>query len=102
MERATPVYMEVFGRGHRGIENKMHDVRNAAMGEDGGQGDTGGVPQALAAIRNANMSLPCAAGADEHRRRPAQRLRALRPRLCPERRHDRPASTRPRAARSPA
>ncbi len=40
-------------RGHWGIENRSHYVRDVTMGEDASRIRTGSAPQVLAAIRNA-------------------------------------------------
>lgn len=40
-------------RGHWGIENRVHYVRDVTMGEDGNRTRVGSGPQALAALRNA-------------------------------------------------
>ena len=44
-------------RGHWGIENKVHYVRDVTMGEDAGQASRGSTAQALAAVRNALLGL---------------------------------------------
>lgn len=56
-ERAGPQELEGLWRGHWGIENKVHYVRDVTMGEDAGQAYTGSTPQAMAAIRNALIAL---------------------------------------------
>ena len=40
-------------RGHWGIENRLHWVRDVTMGEDANRTRTGSGPQVLAALRNA-------------------------------------------------
>jgi hypothetical protein len=40
-------------RGHWGIENRLHYVRDVTMGEDANRTRTGSGPQVLAALRNA-------------------------------------------------
>ena len=40
-------------RGHWGIENRLHYVRDVTMGEDANRTRTGTGPQVLAALRNA-------------------------------------------------
>jgi hypothetical protein len=40
-------------RGHWGIENRSHYVRDVTMGEDAGRIRTGSAPQVLAGFRNA-------------------------------------------------
>jgi hypothetical protein len=44
-------------RGHWGIENKLHYVRDVTLGEDGCRVRTGSAPQVLAAVRNAVIHL---------------------------------------------
>lgn len=54
---AAAEHIEAFWRGHWTIENKDHYVRDETLGEDRGQTHTGSAPQALAALRNAVISL---------------------------------------------
>lgn len=54
---AGPVQLEQIWRGHWTIENRLHYVRDTIFGEDAGQAHTDTAPQALAAIRNAILSL---------------------------------------------
>jgi predicted transposase YbfD/YdcC len=49
--------LEHIWRGHWTIENRLHSVRDETFGEDRCQLRTGAAPQALAAIRNAVLSL---------------------------------------------
>jgi predicted transposase YbfD/YdcC len=49
--------VEQFWRWHWTIENRLHYVRDVTMGEDASQIRTGNAPQALAALRNALLSL---------------------------------------------
>ncbi len=44
-------------RGHWGIENKLHYVRDVTLGEDGCRVRRGSAPQVLAAVRNAVIHL---------------------------------------------
>lgn len=44
-------------RGHWGIENRLHWVRDVTFGEDASRIRLGGAPQLLAAMRNAAISL---------------------------------------------
>jgi predicted transposase YbfD/YdcC len=44
-------------RGHWGIENKLHYVRDVTLGEDGSRVRKGSAPQVLAAVRNAVIHL---------------------------------------------
>lgn len=43
-------------RGHWGIENRLHYVRDATMGEDANRTRSGSAPQVLAALRNLAIS----------------------------------------------
>jgi len=43
-------------RGHWGIENRLHYVRDVTMGEDANRTRSGSGPQALAALRNLAIS----------------------------------------------
>jgi predicted transposase YbfD/YdcC len=61
-EQATPDQIEALWRGHWTIENSSHYVRDVTMGEDAGQIHTGHMPQVLAALRNAILSLLRATG----------------------------------------
>ena len=56
-ELAGPKQLEQFWRGHWTIENRLHYVREKTLGEDRCQVHTGQAPQALAAFRNAVLSL---------------------------------------------
>ena len=49
-------------RGHWGIENRVHYVRDATMGEDANRTRTGSGPQVLATLRNATISRMRASG----------------------------------------
>lgn len=44
-------------RGHWGIENRLHYVRDVTMGEDACRVRSGAAPQILAAVRNAALHL---------------------------------------------
>jgi hypothetical protein len=44
-------------RGHWGIENRLHWVRDVTLGEDGSRIRTEAAPQVLAGLRNAAISL---------------------------------------------
>ena len=54
---ARAAQVEALWRGHWGIENKVHYVRDVTMGEDAGQVHVGHAPQALAALRNGLLTL---------------------------------------------
>ncbi|MGH2517198.1 MAG: ISAs1 family transposase [Ktedonobacterales bacterium] len=55
--RYPPAALEAAWRGHWGIENQVHYVRDVTLGEDAGQAHLGSTPQALAALRNGLLSL---------------------------------------------
>ena len=51
-ERAAAARLLGIWRGHWGIENRLHWVRDVVFGEDQSQVRTGSAPQLLAALRN--------------------------------------------------
>lgn len=52
-EQADAATLLRWWRGHWGIENRSHYVRDVTMGEDSSRIRTGSAPQVLAAFRNA-------------------------------------------------
>lgn len=62
--QATAPQLQQLWRGHWGIENRLHWVREVTLGEDQGQVRTGSGPQALAAVRNAVSGVLRRAGHD--------------------------------------
>lgn len=56
-QHTTVAQVEALWRGHWSIENRVHYVRDVTLGEDAGQQRTGNTPQALAALRNAALTL---------------------------------------------
>lgn len=62
-ELADAATLLAHWRGHWGIENRLHYVRDVTLGEDASQIRKGTAPQALAALRNAAISLLRAGGA---------------------------------------
>ena len=56
-ERADAARLLQLARGHWGIENGLHFVRDVTLGEDACRVRTGAAPQVLAAIRNAVVHL---------------------------------------------
>ena len=46
-----------LARGHWGIENRLHYVRDVTMGEDASQVRSGACPEVMAALRNAVLGL---------------------------------------------
>jgi len=61
-EQASAAQLETLWRGHWTIENRLHYVRDVSMGEDACQIHRGHIPQVLAALRNAIISLLRAQG----------------------------------------
>jgi hypothetical protein len=55
-DRAGAATLLGWHRGHWGIENRVHYVRDVTMGEDANRTRTGSGPQVLAALRNAAIS----------------------------------------------
>jgi hypothetical protein len=56
-EEANAACLLGLTRGHWGIENKLHYVRDVTLGEDGSRVRKGSAPQVLAAVRNAVIHL---------------------------------------------
>ncbi len=56
-ERADAARLLGLARGHWGIENGLHLVRDVTLGEDACRVRTGSAPQLLAALRNAVVHL---------------------------------------------
>jgi Transposase DDE domain len=56
-ERADARRLLALARGHWGIENGLHHVRDETLGEDRCRVRTGASPQVLAALRNAAVHL---------------------------------------------
>ena len=56
-ERADAARLLEIWRGHWGIENQVHWVRDVVFGEDHSQVRTGSAPQLLAALRNLVMGM---------------------------------------------
>lgn len=59
---ASPRRLLELNRGHWGIENRLHYVRDVTLGEDGSQVRTGSAPQVMAALRNTTIGLLRMAG----------------------------------------
>jgi predicted transposase YbfD/YdcC len=55
--RADAARLLTWWRGHWGIENKIHYVRDVTLGEDASRIRTNSAPQVLAATRNAVLAL---------------------------------------------
>jgi hypothetical protein len=74
-----------WSRGHWGIENRLHYVRDVTMGEDGNRTRVGSGPQVLAALRNLAVSklrLDGVTNIAAGLRRNAARVRDLLVSLC--------------------
>lgn len=56
-QRADAAAVQRFWRGHWGIENRVHYIRDVAFGEDHCRVRKGSAPQILAAVRNAAINL---------------------------------------------
>ena len=56
-QEATPDRLLTLWRGHWGIENRVHWVRDVTFDEDRSQVRTGSAPQIMAALRNLTISL---------------------------------------------
>jgi hypothetical protein len=56
-EHATPAQLLALVRGHWGIENRLHWVRDVTFDEDRCQIRTGAAPQVMAALRNLVIGL---------------------------------------------
>jgi hypothetical protein len=55
--RADAATLLSWWRGHWGIENRLHWVRDVTMGEDASRIGTGSGPQVMAGLRNAAISF---------------------------------------------
>jgi predicted transposase YbfD/YdcC len=60
--RASPACLADLIRGHWGIENGLHWVRDVTFAEDASQVRTGSAPQIMAALRNLVIGVLCRAG----------------------------------------
>ena len=56
-DRARPAELLKFSRGHWGIENKLHWVRDVTFDEDRSQVRTKAAPRTMASLRNLAISL---------------------------------------------
>ncbi len=57
LRRHTPAELLAFNRGHWGIENRTHHVRDVTFAEDRHQLRSGAAPQAFAACTNLAIAL---------------------------------------------
>jgi predicted transposase YbfD/YdcC len=64
-ERATAADLLALNRGHWGIENRLHWVRDVTFGEDACRAKTRHCPQNLAALRNVGLNLLRKSGVNE-------------------------------------
>lgn len=79
--RAGPAHLGAYTRGHWGIENRLHHVRDTTFDEDRSQVRTGNGPRAMATLRNlatsarlaaaTNIARTLRANARDHTRPPA-------------------------------
>jgi hypothetical protein len=84
-ERAGAAALLGWVRGHWGIENRLHYVRDVTMGEDANRTRSGSGPQVLAALRNLAISRLRSSGVTNIAgalRRNAARVRDLLVTLC--------------------
>ena len=81
-EQASAKQLLAISRGHWGIENRLHWVRDMSLGEDACGVRTGQAPEVLAAIRNSVLRLIRSTGLTEIaatlRRHAAKPLEAIR------------------------
>jgi predicted transposase YbfD/YdcC len=64
-ERASAKQLLAISRGHWGIEDKLHWVRDMSLGEDACRVRTGEAPEILAAVRNSVLRLIRSSGLTE-------------------------------------
>lgn len=64
-ERASAADLLALNRGHWGIENRLHWVRDVTFGEDACRAKIANCPQNLAALRNVALTLLRKSGANE-------------------------------------
>lgn len=64
-ERASAALLLDYNRGHWGIENRLHWVRDVSLGEDKCRANVGHSPQNLAALRNVSLTLLRLSGVNE-------------------------------------
>jgi predicted transposase YbfD/YdcC len=83
-QAASPARLLALRRGHWGIENRLHWVRDVTFGEDASQVRTGAAPYVLAALRNVVIGLLRLTGATNiaatlrrHAAHPAEALALL-------------------------
>ncbi len=62
---AGPEHIAAYIRGHRGIENKVHLVRDVTLREDASKVRADSRPRALATLRNLIMGLIRQVGHDD-------------------------------------
>ncbi|MEE1941945.1 ISAs1 family transposase [Streptomyces sp. TRM 70361] len=64
IHQASPADLGGYVRGHRGIENSSHHVRDVVFAEDASTVHTGSAPRAMAALRNLAIGRLRLLGAD--------------------------------------
>ena len=62
-EQATPEQLADYIRGHWGIENRLHRVRDVTFDEDRSQIRAGNAAHVMASVRNLTISIHRLAGA---------------------------------------
>ena len=82
--QASPAELAAWMRGHWGIENRLHWVRDVTYGEDLSQVRTGNGPRVMATLRNLAISIlrlaghaSIAAALRHHARRPGRPLQTI-------------------------
>jgi len=82
--QASPARLADYIRGHWGIENGLHDVRDVTFAEDTSQVRTGASPHVMACLRNLVIGalsragpVNLAAALRHHARDPARSLTTL-------------------------
>jgi hypothetical protein len=71
-QQASPARLADLIRGHWGIENGLHWVRDVTFAEDASQVRTGSAPQIMAALRNLVIGVLSRAGQPRRRAAPPQ------------------------------
>ena len=56
-DKADPEQLLTLSRGHWGIENRLHHVRDVTCREDQARTNAGHAPQVLAALRNTALTV---------------------------------------------
>ena len=82
--QASPARLAAIIRGHRGIEDRLHWVRDRGFGEDRSQVRTASGPRIMASLRNLAITILRLSGATSiaaalrhHARRPRRPLQTI-------------------------